>query len=48
MQYIVEATDPGHATRLVNEQSEHPLVGGYDIGYCSSDVVVDVEYVREA
>ena len=38
--YIVKATSLNEAMKLVEEDSEHPLVGGTEIGYCNSVRVI--------
>jgi len=38
--YIVKATSLAEAMKLVEEDSEHPLVGGNELGYCESVRVI--------
>lgn len=38
--YIVKATSLSEAMKLVEEDSEHPLVGGNEIGYCEDVRVI--------
>ena len=38
--YIVKASSLSEAMKLVDEDSEHPLVGGSEIGYCNSVRVI--------
>jgi hypothetical protein len=38
--YIVKANSLNEAMKLVEEDSEHPLVGGTEIGYCNSVRVI--------
>ena len=45
--YIVKATSLNEAMKLVEEDSEHPLVGGTEIGYCNSVRVISGAIERE-
>jgi hypothetical protein len=38
--YIIKASSLSEALALVEEDSEHPLVGGIEIGYCSDVRVI--------
>ena len=38
--YIVKASSLAEAMKLVQEDSEHPLVGGNEIGYCQDVRVI--------
>lgn len=38
--YIVKASSLSEAMKLVEEDSEHPLVGGSEIGYCEGMRVI--------
>jgi hypothetical protein len=38
--YIIKASSLSEAMRLVNEDSEHPLVGGNEIGYCENTRII--------
>ena len=38
--YIVKATSLSEAMKLVEEDSEHPLVGGAELGYCDQVRVI--------
>ena len=38
--YIIKATSLSEAMKIVNEDSEHPLVGGNEIGYCEDTRVI--------
>lgn len=38
--YIVRATSLSDAMKLVDKDSEHPLVGGSEIGYCDQVRVI--------
>jgi hypothetical protein len=38
--YIIKATSLSEAMKIVNEDSEHPLVGGNEIGYCENTRVI--------
>jgi hypothetical protein len=38
--YIVKATSLSEAMKLVGEDSEHPLVGGVELGYCDQVRVI--------
>jgi hypothetical protein len=38
--YIVKANSLSEAMELVAKDSEHPLIGGSDIGYCDSVRVI--------
>ena len=45
--YIVKANSLNEAMKLVEEDSEHPLVGGTEIGYCNSVRVISGAIERE-
>lgn len=38
--YIIKASSLSEALSLVEEDSEHPLIGGNEIGYCSDVRVI--------
>ena len=38
--YVVKASSLAEAMKLVNEDSEHPLVGGIKLGYCDDTRVI--------
>lgn len=38
--YVVEAISLSEAMNYVSENSEHPLVGGNDVGYCDDVRVI--------
>jgi hypothetical protein len=38
--YIVKASSLNEAMSIVEEDSEHPLVGGFEIGYCDDVRIV--------
>jgi hypothetical protein len=38
--YVVKATSLSEAMKLVEQDSEHPLVGGSEIGYCDNIRVI--------
>jgi hypothetical protein len=38
--YVVSAESLAEAMDIVSENSEHPLVGGYEIGYCDDVQVI--------
>jgi len=38
--YIVKASSLNEAMKLVDEDSEHPLIGGTEIGYCHAVRVI--------
>ena len=38
--YIIKATSLSEAMKIVDEDSEHPLVGGSEIGYCQQVRVI--------
>jgi hypothetical protein len=38
--YVVKATSLAEAMQLVSESSEHPLVGGSELGYCDDVRVI--------
>ena len=38
--YIVKSTSLSEAMKLVGEDSEHPLVGGGELGYCDQVRVI--------
>ena len=38
--YIIKATSLSEAMKLVEEDSEHPLVGGAELGYCDQVRVI--------
>jgi hypothetical protein len=40
VEYVVKANSLDEAMKLVQEDSEHPLVGGNETGYCSGDRVI--------
>lgn len=48
--YIVKATSLSEAMKLVEEDSEHPLVGGAELGYCDQVRVISgaIEGERES
>jgi hypothetical protein len=45
--YIVKATSLSEAMKVVEEDSEHPLIGGSEIGYCDSVRVISGAIVKE-
>jgi hypothetical protein len=45
--YIIKASSLSEAMKLVEEGSEHPLVGGSEIGYCESVRVIGGAIERE-
>ena len=45
--YIVKATSLSEAMKLVEKDSEHPLIGGSEIGYCDSVRVISGAIVKE-
>jgi hypothetical protein len=38
--YVIKATSLSEAMKVVEEDSEHPLVGGSEVGYCHQVRVV--------
>ena len=38
--YIVKATSLSEAMKLVEKDSEHPLIGGSEVGYCDQVRVI--------
>jgi hypothetical protein len=38
--YVIKATSLAEAMKIVNEDTEHPLIGGVAIGYCDSTRVI--------
>jgi len=38
--YIIKASSLSEAMKLVEEDSEHPLVGGSEVGYCDDVRVI--------
>jgi len=38
--YVVKASSLSEAMQLVNDDTEHPLVGGSEIGYCDTTRVI--------
>jgi hypothetical protein len=45
--YIVKATSLSEAMEIVKEDSEHPLVGGTELGYCDQVRVISGSVERE-
>lgn len=45
--YIVKASSLSEAMKLVEEDSEHPLVGGSEVGYCEDMRVIGGAIERE-
>jgi hypothetical protein len=45
--YVVKASSLSEAMQLVNDDTEHPLVGGSEIGYCDTTRVVGGSIERE-
>jgi len=38
--YVIKAESLAEAMKIAGEQSEHPLVGGFDVGYCDDTRVI--------
>jgi hypothetical protein len=38
--YIIKATSLAEAMNIVNEDSEHPLIGGVSVGHCDNTRVI--------
>jgi len=48
VEYIVKASSLDEAMKLVQKDSEHPLVGGYELGYCENTRVVGGMLIEES
>lgn len=46
--YVIKATSLSEAMELVSNDSEHPLVGGAEIGYCDDVRVIGGQIESEA